>query len=162
MPERRRSHRRLELRIIDAVELKLEEQEIAGERRHPLVRVPVELRPPGVARIGGVKQRGVGHEAAGQILHRLVDPDRRGQRLARVRPVGEFGKLAAVGFGEQLRLPLGALEVGGEVRRVHAFVQVLEPPLRQLPEIRRRGRRRQAASREWAEKLMEKAPFGSC
>ena len=44
MPERRRTHRRLEPRIVDAVELELEEQEVAGERGHPFVRVAVELR----------------------------------------------------------------------------------------------------------------------
>ncbi len=90
MPERWRSHRRLEPRVVDAVELELEEQEIAGERRHAFVRVAVELRPAGVAGVGGIEERRIGHDAPGQILHRFVGPDRGGERLARVRTVGEF------------------------------------------------------------------------
>ena len=57
--ERRRGHRGLETGVVDPVELELEEQEIARERRHPLVRVAVELRPRRVARVGGVKERSV-------------------------------------------------------------------------------------------------------
>ena len=33
----------------------------------------------------------------------------------------------------------GALEIGGEARRVHAFVEVVEAPPRQRAEIRRAG-----------------------
>ena len=159
MPERRRSHRRLELGVVDAVELEFEEQEIAGERGHPFVRVAVELRAAGVAGVGGIEQRRVGHDAPGQVLHRLVGLDRRGQRLARVGPVDEFGQLAAPGLGEQLRFPLGALEIGGEARRIHALVQILEPPLRQLSEVGRRGRRRQGGVEGMERQAHRPGPF---
>ena len=84
MAERRRRHRRLELGVVEAVELEFEEQQIAGDLGHALVRVAVELRPRGVARVAGIEQRGVGHDAPDQVLQRLVGPDRRGQRLARL------------------------------------------------------------------------------
>ena len=90
MPERRRAHRRLKLRIVEAIEFELEKQEIAGERGHPFLRVAVEFRPRRIAGVGGVEQRRIGHDAAGQILQRLVRLDRRGQCLARVRPVREM------------------------------------------------------------------------
>ena len=44
MAERRRRHRGFEFRIVDAVELELEEQKIASERRYALLRVAVEFR----------------------------------------------------------------------------------------------------------------------
>ena len=88
----------------------------------------------------------------------LVSPDRRGQRLARVRQAGQLVELAAIGFGEQLGFPLGAREIGGEARRVHAFVQILQgatPAARQDPPEQRDGET--AASREWTLKLID--PF---
>src|SRR5208337_1336040 len=59
--KRARRHGALEQSVIDPVELEFEEQKVAGERRHPLVGVTVELRPRGVAGVGGVEQRSVGH-----------------------------------------------------------------------------------------------------
>ena len=136
MAERRRRHRGVQLGVVDAIELELEEQEIAGQRRHALLRVAVEFRDSRIAGVGGVEQRRIGHDAAGQVLQRLVGPDRLGERLAGVRPVGQLRELAAIGFGERLGFALGALEIGGEARRVHAFVQILKAPLRQRAEIR--------------------------
>ena len=45
----------------------------------------------------------------------FVGLDGRGQRLARIRPVGQRCKLAAIGFGEAPGFPLRALEIGGEL-----------------------------------------------
>ena len=65
-----------------------------------------------------------------------------GQRLARIRLGRKLRDLAAISFGEELGLLLGALEIGGEARGVHAFVQILKAPFRQRAKIRRgRGRR---------------------
>ena len=105
MAKRRRRHGGVQFGVVDAIELELEEQEIAGERGHAFLRVAMELRDYRIAGVGGVEQRRVGHDAAGQILQRLVGLDRRGQRLARVGPVGQLAELAAIGFGEQPWLP---------------------------------------------------------
>ena len=142
MAKRRRRHQSLEPGVVDAVELELEEQEIAGKRGHAFLRVAMELRARGVAGVGSIDERSIGHDAPGQILQRLVGAHRRGERLAPLGPIGELDELAAIGFRELLGFPPRALEIGGEARRIHAFVEIVEPPLRQLAEIRRRRRAR--------------------
>ena len=142
MAERGRRHRRRERSVVDPVELKLEEQEIAGERGHPLVRVAIEFRPRRIAGVGGVEERSVGHDAAGEVLQRLVGLHRLAETFAAVLQAGDRPELSPPRLGELLGFPLGALEIGGEARRVHAFVKVLKSPLRQRAEIGRGGRGR--------------------
>ncbi len=142
MPKRRRRHRSLEPGVVDAVELELEEQEIAGKRGHAFLRVAMELRARCVARVGRIDERSVGHDAPGQILQRLVGAHRRGERLAPLGLIGERDELAAISFREFLGFPPRAFEIGGEARRIHALIKIVEPPLRQLSEIGRRRRAR--------------------
>ena len=129
--ERRRRHRGLQRGVVDPVELELEKQEVARERRHLLVRVAVELRPGGVAGVAGVEERGVGHDAPDQVLKRLVGPHRLGEVFARRRRCGDACEPAAPAFRERLRLGLRPREICSEARRVHALVEIVEPPLRQ-------------------------------
>ena len=102
------------MEIVDAIELELEKQKVAGQRSHALLRVAVKLRDRGIAGVGGVEQRRIRHDAANQILQQLVSLDRDGQRLARIRLGRNIRNLAAISFGEELGFLFGALEIGGE------------------------------------------------
>ena len=61
-------------RIVDAVELQAEEQEVARGGGEALLRVAVELRARRIGRVARIDEARIGHEAPEQILHRLVAP----------------------------------------------------------------------------------------
>ena len=84
MGERRVARRRVEPRVVEPIELELEEQQFAGELGHLLLRVAEELGARRIAGVAGVKQRSVGHDAAHQVLQLFVGADRLEQALARV------------------------------------------------------------------------------
>ena len=140
MGERRILSRRVEPSVVEPVELELEEQQLAGELGHLLLRVAEELGARRIAGVAGVKQRSVGHDAAHQVLQLFVGADRLEQARTRFGALRQLGELALIGRGEALRFRGGARKVGGEARRIHALVEVVEAPLRQRPEVDR-GRR---------------------
>src|ERR1700722_18383659 len=72
MAKRRRPHGGVQFRIVEAIELELEKQDVAGKRGHALLRVAIKLRDCRIACVGGVEQRRVRHDAASQVLQRLV------------------------------------------------------------------------------------------
>ena len=162
MAERRRPHRRLEPRVVEPVELELEEQEIAGERGHPLVRVAIELRAGGVAGVGGVEQRRIGHDAADQVLHRFVGFDRRRQRLARSGRSAHARACRARSRRSAWLAPRRARD-----RRRSAANpcprrdrRAATPAIARDPPTQASGAR--AASREWRRKLIDQASLSSC
>ena len=77
--ERRIGHRRVELFIVDAVELEREEQQMQRGGRDAFLHVAVELRTDRIGRIAGIEQRGIGDEPAEPVVDRLVALDRFGQ-----------------------------------------------------------------------------------
>src|SRR5881227_3496704 len=100
MAQRRRRHGAVQLEIVDAIELELEKQEVAGQRSDALLCVAVKLCDRWIAGVGGVEQRRVGHDAADQILQRLIRFDRYGQRFASIRLARKMRDLAAIRLRE--------------------------------------------------------------
>ena len=127
--------RRVEPSVVEPIEFELEEQQLAGELGHLLLRVAEELGARRIAGVAGVKQRSVGHDAAHQVLQLFVGADRLEQAPARFGALRQLGELALIGRGEALGFRRGTREVGGETRRIHAIVEVVEAPLRQRPEV---------------------------
>ena len=82
MGERRILRRRVEPGVVEPIEFELEEQQLAGELGHLLLRVAEELGARRIAGVAGVKQRSVGHDAAHQVLQLFVGAD----RLEQARP----------------------------------------------------------------------------
>jgi hypothetical protein len=135
MGERGAARRRVESRVVEAIEFEFEEQQFSGERGDLFLRVAIEFAPRDVAGVARVEQRRVGHDPAHQILQRFVSAHRRAQTLARVRGLGEFRELALIGRRKSPGVRGGAPQIGGEARRVHAFIEVVEPPLRQDAQV---------------------------
>ena len=79
-------------------------------------------------------QARIGHDAAEQIVDRLVALDRRASAGAGLRTVAEGGELALVGFLERHALGVGAIEIAGDARIVEARIEVGEIPFRQAAE----------------------------
>ena len=109
--KRLRLHRGVEHRIVDAVELEGEEQELARGRGQALLRVAVELGPLRIGGVAGIDEAGIGHDPAEEILDRLVAQDGGAERMRGVLASGEPVERAAVGLGEGLALGLGPGEV---------------------------------------------------
>ena len=79
MGERSPRHRAVDHRVVDPVEFQPEEQEFARGRGEPLLRVAIELRALRIGGVAGIDEARVGHQAAEQILDRLVAPHRLGE-----------------------------------------------------------------------------------
>ena len=104
--------RRVEHRVVDAVELEPEEQKLARGRGQALLRVAIELRADRVRGVAGIDEARIGHEAAEQILHRLVALHGLAERLGCPLAPRDRIELAAIGLGERLALGLGPGEIG--------------------------------------------------
>ena len=87
MAERWVGHGGVQRGVVDAVELKREEQEMDGGRGQPLLHVAVELGARRVAAVAGIEQRGVGDQPPERVLDCLVALERLGQRLSGALPV---------------------------------------------------------------------------
>ena len=152
--ERLRLHRRVEHRIVDAVELEGEEQELARGRGQPLLRVAVELGPLRIGGVARIDEAGIGHDPAEEVLDRLVAQHGGAERVCGVLASGEPVELAAVGLGEGLALGLGPGEVAREIRAVHGRVEVGEVPFGQGAELGWPGagpQRRLGRAQVWVE-----------
>ena len=82
MREFGRLHRTLDHGIVDAVEFEREEQQMHRRVGQPLGNVAVEFGDRGIDAVAGVNQAGIGPEAPGEIVDRLVAPDRLGEPAA--------------------------------------------------------------------------------
>ena len=103
-------------RVVETVELELEEQQVGRGRRQALLRVAVEFRALGVGRVARIDEPGIGDDAAEPILQRLVAANRRVERLPGLLALPEGFELAAIGVRERLALGLASREVGREFR----------------------------------------------
>ena len=80
MAERGIGHRGVEHRVVDAVELEREEQQMRRGRGDALLHVAVEFRAHRIGGVAGVDEAGIGHEPADEIVDLLVALDRLGER----------------------------------------------------------------------------------
>ena len=94
MAERRIGHRRVELRVVDAVELEREEQEMRRRVGDALLHVAIEFRARGIDRVAGMDEPGIGDQPPEQVVELLVARHRLRQRRSGVGPVRERGELA--------------------------------------------------------------------
>ncbi len=132
--EGRLAERLLDQRIVDAVELQREEQEMRRGRGDLVLHVAVELGALGVGGVAGMDQPGEGHEPAKQILD-LLETGHRGAELgAGPRGRGDFGELALVGLLERGAFGLGAGEIGRHLRRIDAGIEIGKVPFRKRAE----------------------------
>ena len=132
MSELRRLHRALDHGIVDAVEFEREEQQMHRGRRQPLGNVAVEFGDRGIDAVAGMNEAGIGAEPAGEIVDRLVAPDRLGEPAAAVVAGNAFRQLALV-----VRLKRGAvgihlLQIARDFGRVDAGIKIGQVPFRQL------------------------------
>ena len=89
-------HRRLEHRVVDAVELECEEQQLGRDRGDLLLDVAEKFLPLGVRGVGRVEQPGIGDDAADHVVQRLeLTHDLREMRAA-LAAVEQRGKLAGI------------------------------------------------------------------
>ncbi len=136
MAERRVGHRRIENRVVDAVELEREEQKMRGSGRHPVLHVAVKFGARRIERVAGMNEPGIGAEPAHQIVDRLVTAHRRGKRRAAVCAARHGGELAFVSGLEVDAFGVDAVKVALDGRIVEAGIKVVEIPFRQFAERR--------------------------
>ena len=132
--ERGIAHRRVELGIVEPVELEHEEQEMRGGGRHALLHVGVEFGARGIDRVAGADEVRVGFDAPTQIAERFVALHRLGERAAGIRPAGNFGQPALVGLLEGDRLGIDAIEIALHARIIDPRIEVVQVPFRQRAE----------------------------
>ena len=96
MPEFGRLHRAFDHGIVDPVEFEREEQQMHRRIRQPLGDVAVEFGDRGIDAVAGMNQTGIGPETPGEIVDRLVAPDRLGEPLAAALVGRPFRELALV------------------------------------------------------------------
>ena len=114
---------RLQRRVVQAVQLQREEDQVAADRRHPLIHALIEPADGGVAGIAGEQQLGVGPDAPQQFLDTLI----LGDRGTKAR-TGQAGQRAGPGHREILRRLFGMVQVGLDPRIVRRGVQVRQIP----------------------------------
>ena len=137
MTERRIGHRRFQQRVVDAVELKGEEQQMRRGRGQPLLHVAVKFGARRIDGVAGMDQTRIGAEPAHQIVDRLIAPHGLGERGAALGCAGETGELALVGVLERGAVGIGPVEVALDSRVVDAGIKIVEIPLRQGAETPR-------------------------
>ena len=98
----------------------------------PLGNVAVELGDRGVDAVAGVNQTGIGAEPAGEIVDRLIAPDRLGEPRAAALLRRPFGELALVVGLKRDAIGIHLLEVARHFRRVDAGIEIGQVPFRQL------------------------------
>ena len=135
MAERGVGHGGVECGVVDAVELEGEEQHMQRSGGDAFLRVAVEFGANRVGGIAGVIQRRIGHDAAERVVERLIAFDRRGQRLAGIRPRRQHGELALELGLEGNTARLGILQVPFEFGAVEAGIEVAQVPFRQRAEL---------------------------
>ena len=118
-------------RIVDAIELQLEEQELRRGVDDLAARVCVEFRADRVRDVAGVQEAGERHDAAEEILQLFVSRDGGPELLARAGALRQCGELAAIFCGKSGGFARRAREIGGEGRRVGAVVKISEIPFGQ-------------------------------
>jgi hypothetical protein len=134
--ERRVLHRSVERRVIDAVELEREEQEVRRGAGDALLHVAIKFGAYGIAGVAGVHEVGEGNEPAKQILDRLVTFDRGGKRRPRAVVARERCQCSLVALFEREAFGLGRIEIALHLGSVDRRIKVGEIPFWQRPQCR--------------------------
>jgi hypothetical protein len=132
VPKLGRLHRTVDRCPVHPIEFEREEQQVQRCRRQALGDVTVEFGDRGVDAVAGMKQAGIGSEPAGQIVDRLVAPDRFGEPPAAVLFCGALRKPALVVGLKRDALGVHPCEVARNLRRVDTGIEVGEIPFRQF------------------------------
>ncbi len=113
MRERRLSRGGVQHGVVEAIEFELEEQQLRRGVDDLVVRVAIKFRAGRIGGVAGVEQAGEGHDAAEQILQRLVARDRLAERFAGLRVAGERPRACRDSPARNaLASSRGALEIG--------------------------------------------------
>ena len=123
-------------RVVDAVQFQFEEEQTGTGVGHLRLGVAVELGIRRICRVGEIGEAGIRHQAAHDVLQRLVLGDRRSER-AGPRGVLEAALPALLEFDG---LALDAREVGRQLRRTAAGIKIVEVPSGQVAQRRCAGR----------------------
>ena len=97
----------------------------------PLGNVAVEFGDRGIDAVAGVNETGIGGQTPGQIVDRLVTPDRRGEPLAATLLGRLLGELALVVRLKRDAFGVHLGEVAGDFRRVDTGIEIGQVPFRQ-------------------------------
>ena len=127
-----RLHRTLDHGVVDAVELKPEEQQMYRGRRQPLGDVAIELGNRRIDAVAGMNEAGIGAEPAGEIVDRLVAPDGLGKPASAVIAGNVFRELALVIRFERCAVGIHLLQIARDFGRVDTGIKIGEVPFRQL------------------------------
>ena len=84
---------RVQRRVVDAVELEREEQQMQRGRGDPLLHVAVELGAHRIGGVAGIDEARIGDEPAEQVVERLVALHRFGELRAAVRAAASAASL---------------------------------------------------------------------
>jgi hypothetical protein len=132
MRQFRRRHRALNCRIFNAVELKREKQQMHRRIGQPLGNVAVEFGNRRIDAVAGMNQAGIGRQTPGEIVDRLVAPDRFGEPFAATLAGGFFRELALVVRLKRDAIGVHLLQIAGRFRRVDSGIEIGQVPFRQL------------------------------
>jgi hypothetical protein len=134
MTERCVRHRLVQYRVVDAIELQREEQQMQVGRGEALLHIAVEFGQHRIGGVAGVEQAGVGAEPAGDVVDLLVALDRGGELGAGVGRRRKPLKIALVRLLEVDALGLDPILVALELQGIDAGVEVSQIPFRQRPQ----------------------------
>jgi hypothetical protein len=116
---------------VELVDLEPEEHQPGTDIGQRLGDVLREAAALGIGHVLRVIKRGIGADAAHQVVQRLEFGDRRAQRLS-----VHARNLALVGLGEGVGVGSSALQVGIEIGPARAGIEVGEVPGRQVAQHR--------------------------
>ena len=131
--ERGIAHRLFQHRVVDAVELEREEQEMQRRGGEALLHVAIELGAGRIGRIAGVDQRRIGADAAEPVVERFEARNRNHER--RALPRRHVGKHALVGLLEGDAFAFRSGKIARKLRAVHPRIEIGEVPFRQRAEF---------------------------
>ena len=131
----------VENRIVDAVELEREEQQLHRCRGQPLLHVAVKLGAGRIERVAGVNKAGEGGQPAHAIVDGFVAAHRGGQRRAATGSGSIAGELALIGLLEGGAFGIGAIEIALDRRIVKSAIEIVQIPFRQMTGARCIGSR---------------------
>ena len=75
MGERIGSGSRVENRVLDPVELKLEKQQVGCQNRRAVLHITIEFRPFRVTGVARVNEAGIGNDPTEHVIKRLIGAD---------------------------------------------------------------------------------------
>ena len=138
MGEFRRLHRALDHGVVDPVELEREEQQMHRGRREALGHVAVEFRDRGIDAVAGMDEPGIGAEPAGEIVDRLIAPDRFGEPLPPSSFAVPVPRACPCSRSRRRRIGIERVEVARDFRRVDPGIEIGQIPFRQACRLARR------------------------